>query len=168
MLQSYDDLINDTRNTYVTVQGTRGGKARYYLHIVKRCLQLQAVNLWVSGEEDGSKYSLDATLLPTLLLHPFSTIASFFFRASTCPSYPGQAGRHHPPHRGIPIYLPRSFFHPGSWSTVQNENTQLIASPITSHAIFLCSNYAKGFPSENTFAIEIIQEMKALCDILNY
>ena len=73
MLQSYDDLINDSRNTHVTVQGTRGGKPRYYLHIVKRCLQLQAVNLWVSGGEDGSKYSLDAT-------PPYSSSLSFFLR----------------------------------------------------------------------------------------
>lgn len=137
MLQSYDDLINDSRNTHVTVQGTRGGKPRYYLHIVKRCLQLQAVNLWVSGGEDGSKYSLDAT-------PPYSSSLSFFhrrypssFALQRASLRPGQPGQHHPPHRGIPIYPLRAFFHPRSCSTVQNENTQLIVSPVPSHTVSL-------------------------------
>lgn len=55
----------------------REEKPRYYLYTVKRCLQVQAVNLWVSGGEDGSKYSLGATLSP-----PYSFPVSFFRRQS--------------------------------------------------------------------------------------
>lgn len=43
------------------------------------------MNLWVSGGEDGSKYSLDATLLPALPFYPFSTTRFLLLSRSGMP-----------------------------------------------------------------------------------
>lgn len=115
-----------------------------------------------------------AVNIPWMLLSSLSTLffailfplpVSLFFRVPACPSRPGQPGQHHPPHRGIPIYPPRAFFHPRSWSTVQNENTQLIVSPVSLRAISLCPNY-EG--SQTRFICAPKKVKARICQMLFY
>lgn len=137
----------------------RGEKPRYYLYIVKRCLQLQAVNLWVSGGEDGSKYSLGATLSSLFLsCILFPPLVSRLFSRST--AYPSRSDQHHPLHRGIPIY-PFASFHPDrtrqDWiEHVQNENIQLIMlrkAKTDRYFFFFITNSFKNAPTQKTFQI---------------
>lgn len=95
-------------------------------------------------------------LLSSLRFHSilFPQPVSFFFRAPAClsPSRPnGGASSYASRNSNLPSSC--AFFHPWSWSTVQNENTQLIASPVPLHAIPLCPNYGKDFPSRNVLSI---------------